>query len=133
MGRNREIDNVRSTLDRCFSAGGNTAIGVNLAAGCAVRLRVDVGTSMSDTTRGALQSLDLLTKALEAAEALDDLYAQERALVSVITHHSFSAGHDKACAAAERLLREAERIGDAVLSRNAEGLMRCALAMVSRP
>ena len=133
MGRNREIDNVRSALDWCFSAGGDTAIGVDLAAGYAVWLRVDVGTSMFDTTRGAQQSLDLLTKALDTAKALDDLDAQERALVGIITFHSFSAEHDRTHAAAERLLQVTDRIGDAVLSRNAEGLMGAALVMIGRP
>ena len=133
MGRNREIDNVRSALDWCFSAGGDTAIGVDLAAGCAVWFRVDVGTSMFDTTRGAQQSLDLLTKAFDTAAALDDLYAQERALVGIITFHSFSAEHDRTRTAAERLLQVTDQIGDAVLSRNAEGLMGAALVMIGRP
>ena len=75
---------------------------------------------MVDATRGAPQSLDLLTKALETAEALDDLDAQARALMGLITHHIFSAEHDKAWAAAERLLQVADRIGDAALSRSAD-------------
>jgi len=130
--RVREIDNVRAALDWCFSAGGDHALGVDLAAGYAGWFRVDVGTSMLDTTRGARQSLDLLTKALDTAEALDDLDAQARALVGVITHHSFSAEHDKTRMAAERLLQVADRIGNAALSRNADGLMGCALVMVGR-
>ena len=113
--RLREIDNVRAALDWCFSASGDTAIGVDLAAGYADWLRVDVATSMLDTTRGARQSLDLLTKALDTAEALDDLDAQARALVGIITHHSFSAGHDKTRTAAERLLQVAAHMGDAAL------------------
>ena len=133
MGRVREIDNVRSALDWCFSADGDTAVGVDLAAGCAVWLRIDVGTSTFDTTRGARQSLDLLTKALDTAEAVDDLYAQERALVGLITHHSFSAEHDWTLVAAERLLRVTDRIGDAALSCTADRLMGNALVMVGRP
>ena len=88
---------------------------------------------MIATTGGGWQSLDLLTKALDTAEGLDDLDAQAQALVGVITHHSFRAGHDKARAAAERLLQVADRIGDAALSRNADGLMGNALVMVGRP
>ena len=129
----REIDNVRAVLDWCFSAGGDTSIGVDLAAFYAGWFRVDVATSTVDTTRGARQSLDLLTKALDTAHALDDLDAQARALVGVITHHSFSAEHDRARAAAERLLRVADRTGNAALSRNAEGLIGSALVMVGRP
>ncbi len=131
--RLREIDNVRATLDWCFSAGGDTAIGVDLAAGYADWLRVDVATSMVDTTGGARQSLELLTRALDAAEALGDLDAQARALVGVITHHSFSAEHDKTRKAAERLLQVADRIGNAALSRSADELMGAALVMVGRP
>jgi predicted ATPase/DNA-binding winged helix-turn-helix (wHTH) protein len=131
--RVREIDNVRATLDWCFSAGGDTAIGVDLAAGYADWLRVDVATSMVDTTRGTRHSLELLTRALDAAEALEDLDAQARALVGVITHHSFSVEHDKTRAAAERLLRLADRIGNAALSRTADELMGAALVMVGRP
>jgi predicted ATPase/DNA-binding winged helix-turn-helix (wHTH) protein len=131
--RVREIDNVRATLDWCFSTGGDTAIGVDLVAGYADWLRVDVATSMVDTTRGARQSLELLTRALDAADALGDLDAQARALVGVITHHSFSAEHDRTCAAAERLLQVAERIGNAALSRTADELMGAALVMVGRP
>jgi predicted ATPase/DNA-binding winged helix-turn-helix (wHTH) protein len=133
MGRIREIDNVRSALDWCFSTGGDTSVGVDLAAGCAVWLRVDVSTSLLDTGHGARQSLELLTKALGIAEALEDLYAQERALVGIITFHSFNAEHYKTRAAAERLTQVANRIGDAAVSRNADGLMGAALVMVGRP
>ncbi len=88
---------------------------------------------MLDTTRGAWRSLDLLAKALDIAEALDDLDAQAQALVGVITYHHFGSGHDKTRAAAERLLQLADRIGDAALRRNADGLMGNALVMVGRP
>ena len=131
--RVQEIDNVRAALDWCLSAGGDTALGVDLAAGSAVWWRVDVATSMLDTARGARQSLDLLTKALNTAEALGDLDAQARALVGVVTHHSFCTEHDKTRAAAERLLQVADRMGNVGLHRNAEGLMGCALVMVGRP
>jgi predicted ATPase/DNA-binding winged helix-turn-helix (wHTH) protein len=131
--RIREIDNIRSVLDWCFSAGGDTALGVDLAAFNADWLRVDVATSTIDTPRGAGESLDLLTKAHDAAEALDDLYAQARALVGVILHHSFSVEHDSTRMAAERFLRLADQTGNAVLSANAVGLIGCALVMVARP
>jgi len=108
-------------------------MGVDLAAGYAVWLRVDVGTSMFDTTGGVRQSLVLLTKALDAAETLGDLDGQARALVGVITHHSFGAEHDTTRAAAERLLQLSNRIGDAALSRTANRLMGNALVMVGRP
>jgi hypothetical protein len=88
---------------------------------------------MLDTTRGAWRSLDLLAKALDVAEALDDLDAQAQALVGVITYHHFGSGHDKTRAAAERLLQLADRIGDAALRCNADGLMGNALVMVGRP
>jgi predicted ATPase/DNA-binding winged helix-turn-helix (wHTH) protein len=128
-----EIDNVRAALDWCFSDDGDTSIGVDLAAFYAGWFRVDVATSMVDATHGTGHSLDLLTKALDTAEALDDFDAQARALVGIITHHSFSAEHDRTRAAAEQLLRVASRAGNAALSLNAEGLIGCALVMVGRP
>ena len=131
--RVREIDNVRAVLDWCFSTGRDTAIGVDLAAGYADWMRVDVATAMVDTARGARQSLELLTRALDAAEALGDLDAQARALVGVITHHSFSAEHDKTRMAAERLLQVADRLGNMALGDIANELMGCALVMVGRP
>ena len=131
-GRVREIDNVRVALNWCFSAGGDTAIGVDLAAGYAGWFRVDVATSMLETRRGARQSLVLLTKAFDAAATLGDLDGQARMLAGIITHHSFSAEHDRTRVAAERLLRVADRMSNAALSRNADELMGCALVMVGR-
>ena len=131
--RIREIDNVRAALDWCFSAGGDRALGLNLMAGYARWSRVDVGIPMLDVTDAARQPLNLLGRALDAAEALDDLDAQARALIGLITHHSFSAEHDRTLAAAQRLLLVTDRIGDEALSRIAGRLMGNALVMLGRP
>jgi predicted ATPase/DNA-binding winged helix-turn-helix (wHTH) protein len=131
--RIREIDNVRAALDWCVSDGGDRAIGVDLAAGSALWMRVDVTTSIVDAPRGSGQSLDLLTKALESAAAVHDLDAQAVALVGIITLYSFCAGHDRARAAAERLLLVAERMGNAAVSNQANRLMGTALVMAGRP
>jgi len=131
--RIREIDNVRAALDWCFSAGGDRALGLNLTAGYARWSRVDVGIPMLDVTDAARQPLNLLSRALDTAEALDDLDAQARALIGLITHHSFSAEHDRTLAAARRLLLVTDRIGDAGLSRVAGRLMGNALVMLGRP
>ena len=131
--RIREIDNVRAALDWCVSDEGDRAIGVDLAAGSALWMRVDVTTSMVDAPRGSGQSLDLLTKALESAEAVHDLDAQAVALVGIITLYSFCAGHDGARAAAERLLQVAERMGNPAVSNQANRLMGTALVMAGRP
>ena len=131
--RIREIDNVRAALDWCFSPGGDRALGLNLTAGYARWSRVDVGIPMLDVTDAALQPLNLLSRALDTAEALDDLEAQARALIGLITHHSFSAEHDRTLAAAGRLLLVTDRIGDVALSRIAGRLMGNALVMLGRP
>jgi predicted ATPase/DNA-binding winged helix-turn-helix (wHTH) protein len=131
--RIREIDNVRAALDWCFSAGGDRALGLNLTAGYARWSRVDVGIPMLDVTDAARQPLNLLSRALDTAETLDDLDAQARALIGLITHHSFSAEHDRTLAAARRLLFVTDRIGDVALSRIAGRLMGNALVMLGRP
>ena len=131
--RIREIDNVRTALDWCFSAGGDRALGVDLTAGYGLWLRLDVGISMFDTAGDVRQSPDFLTSALETAEALDDLDAQARALQLLFNHHSFRADRDKALLAATRFSRVADRIGDAAVSGMADRLMGIALVMLCRP
>ena len=131
--RIRELDNVRAALDWCFSARGDRALGLNLTAGYARWSRVDVGIPMLDVTDAARQPLNLLSRALDTAEAVDDLDAQARALIGLITHHSFSAEHDRTLAAARRLLLVTDRIGDVALSRIAGRLMGNALVMLGRP
>ena len=132
-GRVREMDNVRAALDWCFSAGGDTALGVDLTAGYGLWLRLDVGISMFDVTGDVRQSPDFLTSALETAEALDDLEAQARALQLLFNHHSFRAERDKALQAATQFSRVANRIGDAAVSSMADRLMGIALVMLCRP
>ena len=88
---------------------------------------------MLDVTDAARQPLNLLSRALDAAKAVDDLDAQARALIGLITHHSFSAEHDRTLAMARRLLLVTDRIGDVALSRIASRLMGNALVMLGRP
>lgn len=88
---------------------------------------------MFDVTGGARQSPNLLISALDAAEALDDLEAQARALQLLLNHHSFRAERGKALEAATRLLHVTGRIGDIVLGRNADRLMGIALLLLGRP
>jgi predicted ATPase len=90
-GLDREMDNVRVALDWCFSDVGDGALGVDLTAGFALWSRVDLGISLFDGAGSARQSPDLLAKALDAAEALDDLDAQARALMGLYNHHIFRA------------------------------------------
>lgn len=126
--RFREIDNVRAALEWCFSAGGDRRLGVDLTIGYGLGLAAVVA-----ATGGGLQSLDLLTKALDAAESLDDLDAQAQALAGLITHHRFRGEHDRTHAAAQRLFQVAGRLGDAALRCNAGRLMGTALVMLGRP
>jgi predicted ATPase/DNA-binding winged helix-turn-helix (wHTH) protein len=131
--RFREMDNVRAALDWCFSAGGDTALGVDLTAGYGLWLRLDVGISMFDVIGNVRQSPDFLNSALETAEALDDLEAQARALQLLFNHHSFRAERDTALQAAKRFSRVANRVGDPAVSGMADRLMGIALVMLCRP
>ena len=131
--RFREIENVRAALYWCSSADGDKALGVDLAAGYSVWFLVDVGTSMLAPTRGVRQPLDLLTKALDTAEALDDLDAYARILEALFLHRSFSADKDKAVSTATKLFQVTDRLGDAARHRNASRLMGGALVMVGKP
>lgn len=132
-GLDREMDNVRVALDWCFSAGGDRALGVDLTVGYALWSRVDLGISLFDDTGSARQSPDLLTNALDTAEALDDLDAQARALMGLYNHHIFRAEHDKGFAAAERFSLVATRIGDPTVMRSADRVMGNVLFMLGRP
>jgi predicted ATPase/DNA-binding winged helix-turn-helix (wHTH) protein len=127
-GKYRDIDNVRAALDWCFSAGGDRALGVDLTVGYGLGLPVVVV-----ATGGGGQSLDLLTKALDTAEGLDDLDAQARALIGLLSLHNFRGELEEARAAAARLLQAADRHGNAALSRNAGRLMGNALVSLGRP
>jgi hypothetical protein len=84
-------------------------------------------------TRGVRQPLDLLTKALDTAEALDDLDAYARILEALFLHRSFSADKDKAVSTATKLFQVTDRLGDAARHRNASRLMGGALVMVGKP
>ena len=126
-GKYRDIDNVRAALDWCFSAGGDRRLGVDLTVGYGLGLPVVVV-----ATGGGGQSLDLLTQAFDTAEGLDDLDAQARALIGLLSLHNFRGELGKARAAAKRLLRVADQLGDAALSRNAGRLMGNALVSLGR-
>jgi predicted ATPase len=125
-----EIDNVRAALDWCFSAVRDMALGADLTVGFGYVLGVS---DAVESTGGGWQSLDLLTKALDTAEALDDLDAQARAQLLLFNHHIFQSENDNAWVAAQRLLRVANLIGDLAASRNASRLMGNALVMLGRP
>jgi predicted ATPase len=132
----REIDNVRAALDWCFSAVGDMVLGVDLTVGFGYGLGVSVAVAVAvavASTGGGWQSLDLLTKALDTAEGLDDLDAQARVQLLLFNHHIFRSENDNSWVAAQRLLRVASLIGDPAASRNASRLMGNALVMLGRP
>ena len=128
----REIDNVRAALDWCFSAVGDMVLGVDLYRGIGYGLGVSVAVAVA-STGGGWQSLDLLTKALDTAEGLDDLDARARVQLLLFNHHTFRSENDNSWVAAQRLLRVASLIGDPAASHNASRLMGNALVMLGRP
>ena len=129
-----KIDNVRAALDWCFSAEGDRALGVELTAGYGLWSCVDVGIRCSTRRATSGNRWIMLTKALDTAEALDDLDAQARALVGPYQSSQLSApSTTRHWQRPSGFLLVADRIGDVALSRIADRLMGNALVMLGRP
>jgi predicted ATPase len=98
-----------------------------------MELQIHLGISLLDTMGPAQQARDLLTSALSAAEALDDLDAQAGILSNLVANYIFQAEHRKGLTAAERLYEVATRIGNPAIVRVADRSMGIALLMLGRP
>ena len=96
-------------------------------------LQIDFGISLFDTMGGARQARDVLSRALDVAESLEDLDGQARVLSSLFTHYIFQTEHAKGLAAAERLGQVAWQMGDPAVIRLADRLTGTALVMLGRP
>jgi predicted ATPase/DNA-binding winged helix-turn-helix (wHTH) protein len=143
--RVREIDNIRTALDWCFSADGDVTIGVHLTAAYAsvwlhlsligecrdrceralsydsqpewdVRLQMELQIALASalivTLGSPKQIATILAKALEIADAVNDLDAQARALAELSTVYIYHRDYERARTALERLRQVAEQIGD---------------------
>lgn len=98
-----------------------------------MELQIGLGISLFDTMGPAQQASELLTRALEVAESLDDLDTQAQVLSSLVANYIFQTEQGKARAAAGRLAEVANRIGDPAIARIADRLMGTALVMLGRP
>ena len=142
----QHVDNVRAALDWCFSAVGDKAIGIDLAAcyapvwmalsltvECCQRceqalaaagpdadanawslmwLRIALGSSMVAAMGPSDRAYTVLIEAIAAADALNDLDAQARALSGLVGVYVYRGEYEHAWAAVERLRGVAQRIGD---------------------
>jgi predicted ATPase/DNA-binding winged helix-turn-helix (wHTH) protein len=98
--------------DRCERA----LSGFNAVPELDVRLQMELQIALASAlivTLGSPEETEtVLGKALEIADAVDDLDAQARALAALSTAHIYHHDYDRARADLERLRQVAERIGD---------------------
>jgi predicted ATPase/DNA-binding winged helix-turn-helix (wHTH) protein len=84
-----------------------------------MELQIDLAGAMFITMGPAEQARKLLTEALEAADALNDLRAQARALSTLVAIYPFRGEYTKAQVAAARIEQIAHRMGDPIYLRYA--------------
>ena len=137
----REIDNVRTALDWCFSARGDAEIGVDLTAyygpvwlymslaaecrdrcqcaldrggtanGRRVQLQATLGSALIDALGPSEQTKEVLTEVIETAGRLGALDTQAVALFRLTPILDVRGEYGEAWAAAERLQRLADESG----------------------
>jgi len=95
-------------------------------------LQIALGTSLIDTMGHVEQARALLSKALETADALDDLDAQARALTGLMTASLYHGLHGRARTAVKRFGEIAERLGDPAVTLAAYRLMATMLLTIGR-
>jgi ATP/maltotriose-dependent transcriptional regulator MalT len=79
-----------------------------------MELQMDLAAAIFITMGPPEQAKDLLTEALETADALNDLHAQARALSTLTSVYASRGEYGKAQIAAERIEQIAHRIGDPI-------------------
>jgi predicted ATPase/DNA-binding winged helix-turn-helix (wHTH) protein len=92
-----------------------------------MQLQIALADALIITMGSASQAITVLTQALEAAETLDDLDAQARALKGLWEVFVFRDEHAKVRIVVERLGQIADRIDDPAIARVVDGLMGAAL------
>jgi predicted ATPase len=95
-------------------------------------LQIALGTSLIDTMGDVEQARALLAGALETAEALDDLDAEARALISLMTASQYHGERGRAQTAVRRVVQIAERLGDPGVSLVANRIMATMLLTIGR-
>jgi len=102
--------------DRCERALFGLLPGGELNRRRLVHLEAALGSALLTTTGPSEQTKAVLTRALENAEALDDLDVQVRVLLSLAGALVFRGEYGEASAAVERLHQVADQIGDPALA-----------------
>ena len=77
-----------------------------------MRLQIGLGNSLLHTRGSSEQAQNVLTEALESAEALGDLHAQLRILLDLSSVNGFRGEYARAATASERARAIAQEIGD---------------------
>jgi predicted ATPase len=98
-----------------------------------MQLQIDLAGALITTMGSASQAITILTQALEAAETLDDLDAQVRALSTLSIIYTFSGEYGRAQIAAERIEQIAHRLGNPIYLRFAYQQMGATLLPIGRP
>ena len=98
-----------------------------------MQLQIDLAGALITTMGSASQAITILTQALEAAETLDDLDAQVRALSTLSVIYTFSGEYGRAQIAAERIEQIAHRLGNPIYLRFAYQQMGATLLPIGRP
>lgn len=93
-------------------------------------LQIALGTSLIDTMGQVEQARTLLAKALETADALNDLDAQARALIGLMTASLYHGLHGRARTAVRRFGEIAERLADPAVTLVADRLMATMLLTI---
>jgi predicted ATPase/DNA-binding winged helix-turn-helix (wHTH) protein len=96
-------------------------------------LQIALGMALVETMGSAEQARTILTRALVAAETLDDLDAQARALMTLSNIAIFRGEYGRARTAVERLEQVARSRGEPAILRAADRTMGITLLNIGRP
>jgi predicted ATPase len=95
-------------------------------------LQIALGSSLIDTMGDVELARTLLAKALETAETIDDLDAEARALIGLMTASQYHGERGRARIAVNRVVQIAERLGDPAVSLVADRIMATMLLTIGR-
>jgi tetratricopeptide (TPR) repeat protein len=95
-------------------------------------LRIALGSALITTMGTSERAHTVLIQALEAADALDDLDAQARALPALASVHTYRGEYGEARSVVERLRQVAHRIGEPAVAIVADRVMGTALLTAGR-
>lgn len=123
---------VGECRERCERALQRLDADQNTNARLRMQLQIGLGLTLVNTLGPSEQAQTVLTRALEAADALGDLQAQARVLSALSGLHVFRGEYGRATASVERLRQIADRIGDPSIAAFAERRMGTSLLTLGR-